>query len=259
MKNLPIILIFLFLFNCSYVSENETTVEGSEPLELTTVQKIEKRHQKEKFLSFDNVRFNIQLFFGGKERMNGTMTLATNSSQGLIELSDGNKVYFIKDKVYYSPGMNEQKVRFDAYTWSYFFLMPYKLSDEGTNWSTTEIVKMNEKWYNSQRLTFDSGTGDAPKDWYQVFSDTSSNMLQVAAYIVTANKSVEKAEEDPHAISYSNYEMLKSIPVATKWEFYGWTKTDGLTDTLGNAELSDFEFVENTDSLFIPPTNFLSI
>ena len=262
MKYIFSILFVLTLMNCSNSTKEETPSEQELKIpysELSVVQKIERRYQKEKFLSYDNVRFDIQLYFGGKERMNGTLTLATNSSQGKIEMKDGNKVYFIKDKVYFTPGMNENKARFDAYTWSYFFLFPYKLSDEGTKWSEAEKVVMNEKWYTTQRLTFASGTGDAPDDWYQVYSDTSSSLLELSAYIVTANKSVDKAEEDPHAIGYRKYEMLRSIPVATEWMFYGWTKQEGLTDTLGNAKLSNFEFIADHDSLFTPPADFSTI
>ena len=99
----------------------------------------------------------------------------------------------------------------------------------------------------------------AAGEWvYQVYSDTSNNLLQVAAYIVTANKSVEKAEEDPHAIEYSDYQLIENIPIATNWNFYGWTKTEGLTDTLGNAMLSNFVFIPDNDSLYTPPSNFLS-
>jgi hypothetical protein len=250
------LIAFSIFISCGGANKQK---EIKEEAELTQVQKIEKQHRKDLFLQQDNIQFEIQLYFGGRERINGILTYATNSSQGLIELNNGNKIYFIKDKVFYSPGMNEKKVRFDAYTWSYFFLFPYKLSDEGTIWSTSEKVEMNNKWYNSQRLTFANGTGDASDDWYQVYSDTTDNTMLVAAYIVTANKSVEKAEEDPHAIAYSNYQTIGGVPVATNWEFFGWTKTEGLTDTLGNATLSNFKFVANSDSLFIPPTNFLSL
>lgn len=260
MKYLVSILSISILMSCSNSPKEEVQSEETEIKGFTSVQLIERRHHKQDFLFQDNVKFDIKLNFGGKERMNGSMTLATNSSKGLIEMKDGNKVYFIKDKVYYTPGMNEKSVRFTAYTWSYFFLLPYKLSDEGTIWSDTEKVEMNGSWYNTQKLTFEGGTGDAPDDWYQVYSDTnkSRNFLKVAAYIVTANKSIEQAEEDPHAIQYLNYQMHGKVPFAREWKFYGWTKTDGLTDTLGNATLSNFEFVEDNDSLYTPPTEFLS-
>ncbi|MDB4088224.1 hypothetical protein N9544_01245 [Flavobacteriales bacterium] len=254
-----VLLGLSILVSCGGGNKSNIKEEAKISPEVTSVQEMEQQHQKEQFLSEDNIQFDLELYFGGKERMKGIMIFATNSSQGLLELKDGNKIYFIKDKVYYSPDMNEKRVRFDAYTWSYFFLFPYKLSDEGTIWSELEKVEMNENWYNTQKLTFKNGTGDAPDDWYQVYSDTVYNLIQVAAYIVTGNKSVEKAEEDPHAIAYKNYQYVNGIPIATNWEFYSWTKTEGLTDTLGKATLSNFKFVDDSDSLFIPPTHFLSI
>ena len=259
MKYFTVLFVASLFFGCSSPSQVEEQEKKLTYKEMTTVQRMENRHKKEKFLSFDNIKFDLELYFRGKKRLSGTLTLATNSSKGLIETKDGNKVLFINDKVYYTPGMNEKKVRFDAYTWSYFFLLPYKLSDEGTIWTETEKVIMNESWFKTQRLVFADGTGDAPDDWYQVYSDTNTDLIQVAAYIVTANKSVEKAEEDPHAIGYENYEMLEAIPIATKWGFYGWRPSKGLTDTIGNATLSNFEFVEDNDSLYSPPSNFLSI
>ncbi|MEN8927964.1 MAG: hypothetical protein ABF242_11210 [Flavobacteriales bacterium] len=257
-KNVVIFLFISFIISCGEIKE-EKEVETPIQAALTLVEKIEKEHQKEAFLKHDNIQFDLALYFGGKQRINGQLTLATNSSQGLIALESGEKVYFIKDKVFYSPGMNEKRVRFDAYTWSYFFLFPYKMSDQGTIWSGSEKRTMDEVVYNYQKLSFEDGTGDDPNDWYKVYSDTNTNRISAAAYIVTASSSVEKAEEDPHAIAYSNYKEIEGIPIAAEWKFFGWTEKEGLTDTLGNAALSNFKFVENSDSLFTPPTNFLSL
>jgi hypothetical protein len=44
-----------------------------------------------------------------------------NSTKGVIE--NGAKIIFDQDKVFYSSTIpNEESVRFDAFTWEYFFL-----------------------------------------------------------------------------------------------------------------------------------------
>ncbi len=84
---------------------------------ISFIKKIETAHQKDTFISKDAIQFYINLQFGGKERLNGKITLTTNSSEGLIELANGHKIYYKDDIVYHSPDIpNEQKVRFDAYT-----------------------------------------------------------------------------------------------------------------------------------------------
>ena len=257
--NKLLVSFFLFVFfSCSH------SIEGPEKNEDLSgskeyVKLIETSHSKDDFLKKDNIQFDIELFFGGKERLRGKMTLATNSSRGIIETKNGEKIIFKNDTTFYSPGMNKTKVRFDAYTWSYFFLFPFKLSDEGTNWTEMKYSEMNGKLYSVQGLSFDKGIGDAPDDWYQVYSDTSTNKIQVAAYIVTANKSKDEAELDPHAIAYYKYQEIEGIPLSTSWKFFGWNSSQGLTDTLGYANLSNLKFIADNDSMYVVPLNFEKI
>ena len=244
----PLLITLILLSNCN--SKSETTL----------VQKIGKAHQKEVFLNKRALKMDVNITFNGKTRLNGELILQTNSSEGLLTLKDGNQIYFNQDKVYCSPEIeNQNKVRFDAYTWSYFFLFPYKLSDEGTVWSKVESVTMNEQAYNQQKLTFKNGTGDAPDDWYIVYSNPKTNLIRVAAYIVTAGKTKAEAEKNPHAISYENYTIFEEIPIATSWKFWEWNKTEGLTKQIGNATLSNIEFIQSEEQLFKIPTDFIEI
>ncbi|MEZ4883355.1 MAG: DUF6503 family protein [Chitinophagales bacterium] len=264
---LAIVILAFIGCNSNSTTENKAKNEAANPPKTRVaiskdpfVEKVEKAHNRYGFLSKTAIQFDILLMFGGKERMNGKMTLLTNSSKGLIELQNGDKMYYVNDKVYYSPDIeNEKRVRFNAYTWSYFFLFPFKLSDEGTVWSDYEPKTMNDKSYLVHKLTFKAGTGDAPDDWYVVYADEEKHLIDVAAYIVTANKTQAEAEEDPHAIIYKNYKEVSGVPIATNWEFWGWTTKDGLTEQLGEATLSNLKFVEVEDNLFEAPEGFKEI
>lgn len=230
---LPILLIFV------------ACQPQEKPTDLVSL--VEVAHEKDAFLRFAAVQFDLNLVFGGKERLNGRITLSTNSAQGLIEFADSAKsrIYIDHERVFYTPSLeNEQRVRFDAYTWSYFFLFPYKLSDPGTIWRDYERPSLNGTTYDTQKLSFAANTGDAPDDWYIVYSDQESHLIEVAAYIVTANKSVEQAEEDPHAIQYTKYTDVQGIPLATEWIFWEWRAEEGLTKTLGKATLSNIRLLE---------------
>lgn len=259
-----IICVLLLIVSTSCKSEKKETIEAeaSEPIVenkiLTPVETIENAYNKDVFLSNEAIELDMVISFGGKERLNGKMTYLTNSTKGKIELKDGTFIYFDGEKVFHSPNLiNDKVARFDAYTWMYFLLFPTKLSDQGTIWSNVEVSKLNDKTYNTQRLTFEANTGDAPDDWYIVYSHPKTNMIDYAAYIVTVNKSTEAAESDPHAIGYSNYKKIDGVPIAHNWEFYEWSKDAGLGKVIGNTTINNVKFVTPTDDTFSIPADFI--
>ncbi len=227
-------------------------------VEAKWINNVEEAHKKRQFLEHDAIQMDLELYFGGNLRLDGKMTLATNSSAGRIDMKSGDAVLFLDDKVYVNPGYpNPESVRFTAYTWSYFFMFPYKLSDPGTQWTEPYLDELNGEEYNRAKLTFSAGTGDAPDDWYEMYSDPETNLVSTAAYIVTVNKTIEEAEEDPHAISYSNYSDVDGVPIAHDWGFWAWRPDSGLTDQLGRATLSNLKFVDGEDHFFELPDDFV--
>jgi hypothetical protein len=224
------------------------------------VDSLEYAHQKKEFLENEVISFDILIHFGGKERLNARMNLSTDSRKGRIDLADGNQIYYVDEKVYYSPDMEKiNKVRFDAYTWSYFFLLPYKLSDKGVQINDYEVLHSGSKDQTTKRLNFNSNTGDTPDDWYILYKSNETQLLSAAAYIVSANKTKEQAEEDPHVISYSNYKDIDGIPIAHKWTFSEWRENEGFTKLLGSATLSNINFSSEASNDLTSPTLFKEI
>ncbi|WP_432671190.1 DUF6503 family protein [Flavobacterium sp. SM2513] len=229
----------------------------TEEKELGFTEKVEKAHHLEAFAAKEAIQFDFNLVFGGKERMDAKLTLLTNSTKSVIEFKDGTKIIADGSKVYYSPTLaNEEAVRFDAYTWSYFFLFPYKLSDPGTIWNPYTSTEKDQANYLTEKLTFSSGTGDAPDDWYVVYADAKTHLLEKAAYIVTVRGDIEKANENPHAIQYLNYKEVEGIPIATQWAFWGWKEGTGLTEQIGKGSLSTIQFVTVNADTFTPGADF---
>ncbi|MDT8416322.1 MAG: hypothetical protein RQ864_00810 [Lutibacter sp.] len=244
----PILISIVLLIGC----KSEVKYENF-------VQKIEKAHQKKKFLSKEAIQFDLKLTFGGQEKLDAKITLLTNSSKGAIVYKNGAKIIFDNDKVFYSADIpNEESVRFDAYTWGYFFIFPYKLSDSGTKWSFYDNIEANSEDFVTQKLTFESGTGDAPDDWYVVYANKSTNLIDKAAYIVTVNGNKEEAEKNPHVINYLDYKEVEGIPIATKWLFWEWKKNVGVTKEIGNASLTNIKFIPVNSDYFKPDSSFIS-
>lgn len=251
MKRIALIPVILFSLFSGCTTTPEETLSFSEA--------VERAHAKEKFNQFEAVQFDLQLFFGGKERLNGTLSLLTNSTKGRIDYKDGRSLIFDNGKVFYSPEFTEAQASFAAYTWSYFFLLPYKITDAGSDLVATDETVLQGVRYNSKKLVFNAHTGASPDDWYILYADTATHLLRAASYIVTANKSTEEAEEDPHAIEYLSYENMKGIPIATEWRFWAWQFKQGFTDQLGEASLSNFGFYDADAFDFSPGEGMLEV
>ncbi|MFV0249249.1 MAG: heat-shock protein Hsp90 [Tenacibaculum sp.] len=208
---------------------------------------IEKKHNKETFMAKKYIRYTIDIAFGGKKRLEGVITQEPGGGKIKIEKKDGSLIVFDGTNVY-ALGIADDKLkaaRFDIFTWSYFLGFPYKLNDKGTIWSDFKTNKWGNKSLSTGKLAFKSGIGDAPDDWYIVYKNPNTHLIEGAAYIVSFGKGKEKAEKDPHAIKYNDIKMVNSIPISTNWTFHNWSLKDGYTDIIGQAKLSNIEFIEN--------------
>ncbi len=264
MKLIPLAILGLALIACQAESNKIKLTAEPEKSELATSERIapnsfvgaaEKAHHVVGFLAKEHVRFDIQLFFGGSERLNGTITMATNSTGIKIEKKDGSSLVFDGSNSFQTPDtMPTQGARFALFTWPYFFGMPYKLSDPGTIWNDFDgSDTLNKEAFDVMKLTFEAKTGDSPDDWYVVYTERESHLIRYASYIVTLTKSVAEAESDPHAIEYGDYQVANGIPVARKWKFWGWKADSGLGDQLGEANISNVSFPEVSADFYQKP------
>ncbi|MFC5046726.1 DUF6503 family protein [Aquimarina hainanensis] len=275
MKYLWIFITLLILSSCNQNKKeqslpdttNKTTVDqkeiesdkgigdGALSLGEQLINDVEKAHHKNTFLTHKAVSFDIAVRFGGKVRMDATITMATNSSKIKIQNKNGSTHLYTNDSIYIHPeNTPKQGVRFGMFTWTYFFAFPYKLSDSGTQWEFQQDRQLNDTIYQTSKLTFKKGTGDAPDDWYITFIHPENKKIQAASYIVTYgnNGDISKAEADPHLIKYEQYKEINGVPFATQWGFYGWSEKEGLKEKLGDASISNIRFIEDDNSLFTP-------
>lgn len=260
-KQLSLLALLCFLMACSTRnsdSAGNAEIQDTPPVEATPqkstiplVEQLEAAHQVDLFKSKEVVAFDLTLFFRGKKRLEARLTTTTNSDKIRLEKVDGTTAVFDGENTIVSPANAEYKgARFDIFTWQYFFMAPYKLSDPGTQWTTLSDHNIEGQDYERGKLTFDPGTGDAPKDWYIAYRNKETGMMDILAYIVTYSKSVAEAEVEPHAISYAKFQEVDGIPFATDWQFWLWTAEKGIFDQLGYAEISNIEFLEMDEALF---------
>lgn len=263
MKYFSTLLLLIVLVSCKEnTKDNPIPVEpdngigngATPPPVFSFSENIEEAHNKPAFMNQKAVSFDIALSFGGQTRLEGTVSMTTNSTGVRLDKEDGSSAVYDGEQVYLSPvSALPNGIRFDIFTWQYFFALPFKLTDPGTIWDETDKRKLDSLEYETSKLSFMEDIGDSPDDWYVIYKDPETNRLKAAAYIVTYSKDQSEAEEDPHAIVYSDYEVIDNVPFSRKWTFHGWHPEKGLGDKLGEAKISNIKFFDPSDDFFNKP------
>lgn len=231
-------------------TEQAAAVEVQSPVQQM-LENVEQAHNKKAFLDKEMVQFDINLSFGGQTRLDGTVTMSTDSRFIRVDKKDGTSIVYDGENVWITPqDADLQGARFDIFTWSYFFALPYKLSDPGT---ITELVS-SENNQEVIRLSFEQGTGDAPDDWYEIYVNDQTNAIDYAGYIVTyGGTSVDQAAQNAHAIGYDEFKTINGIPIAHEWKFYNYQNTVDTSTVIGNASLTNLSFSTIDKSKFLKP------
>ncbi|TRO65380.1 DUF6503 family protein [Christiangramia sabulilitoris] len=265
MKKLISLFVLLLLIGCKQnSSEKRIPVEpnngigdgATPPPVLSFSENIEEAHNKVAFMNRPAISFDIKLQFGGKTSLEGKVSMTTNSSKVRLDRADGASVIYDGEQVHISPASaTSDRARFNVFTWQYFFAMPFKLTDPGTVWEEEKNRVLDSLQYQTAKLSFGSNIGDSPDDWYVVYKDPETSRLKAAAYIVTFSKDREKAEEDPHAIVYSDYTNVENVALATKWSFHNWNEENGLGEKLGEAVITNIKFFDPQEGYFTAPAD----
>jgi hypothetical protein len=218
------------------------------------VSPIEKAHNASAWRTKDGILATFRSILGGKVRLEGRMLTNPTASKTRLELKDGTVIVFDGKTCWMSPpDAGFERARFHSLTWPYFLAAPMKLRDPGAHLEDLGKMELLDREYDTAKLTFDAGVGDAPQDWYILYRDRESGRLHAMAYIVTYFGTDAPPAKDPHAITYENFEDVSGVPVATLWRFWNWSEEDGLQEQLGQFEITDIKFVTPEAEAFKAP------
>lgn len=254
-----LLIIIATTFTFSGCTSKESRSKQSE-ISNADVKKVDTAHKSKALFKYESVSFDLNLIFGGKEAFKGRVYTMTNSSAIRLDYSSGKKLLIHNGDIYtYADPVPTKKMsdRFALFTWQYFFMAPYKLGDQGTNWNERESITIDGQEYKSLMLTFDNGTGDAPDDWYILHPNPVTHLIEHMGYIVTGGRtSAADAEANAHAITYAEYKNIEGIPFAHRWIISDYTKDVGIEKQIGSATISNIK-LEKAGDTFDPKKDFL--
>ncbi len=191
----------------------------------------------------------------GDKSWQGTYTMDRAMSLVRLDLKDGTTVVFDGKEVWMTPADSKfNRPRFWIFTPPYFALLPFKLRDQGARLALVESKGVALDGSDDAKLTFAAGTGDAPDDWYLLYRDRRSGLLEATVYIVTYARDATKAATEPHILRYLDFKTMDGVTLATRWQFFNWNEAQGQHGAmLGEWTLANVKFVAVAPATFQRP------
>lgn len=143
-------------------------------------------------------------------------------------------------------------LRFWALTPLYLAAQPLVLDGEVVNLELLPQVNYKDALQDVVKVTFDSGTGDAPDDYYILYLDAKTHLLSALRYIVSYPGYFPNGGNNPEKfMELVNRKTFNGINFPLKFNTY-WSTEDGLPkgEPITTIELSDIAFQNRLEEGF---------
>lgn len=136
--------------------------------------------------------------------------------------------------------------RFLALLNYYFLNLPWLTRDPGVVLGPPQEGRLwdDPTKYVSIRMTFGSGVGDTPDDYYVLYIDPATYRLKACEYIVTYSSLLPEGvtATPPHILVYEDYSRVENLLVPTRFTIYELDQT-----VYASCEISDWSFSQPFD------------
>ena len=145
--------------------------------------------------------------------------------------------------------------RFWSLTPYYFVAMPFVLADPGVNLALDDSMEAEGRTYETVRVTFDAGTGDAPDDYYVLLLDPETDHVGGVRYVVSYPGFFPDGGTTPERLMlYDGAQTASGITLQEGFRSFAWTG-EGPGEPAARGTVSALRFVPDApDSLFAMPT-----
>ncbi len=203
----------LLLFSCLITMGCSKKLAFDHPARLAYIKPLEEYHGFDTWMN--QKAFQAEFHSDVHETMSGTITFTTNMSHCRMDVNDGSCIVWDGEKCWVSPpNVDYEEPRFKILTYVYFYLQPFKFSDQG---SFIELLDQERIIHGRPcdvaRMTFSPDLGPAPEDWYLIFKDQKTQRLLTTAYINTYGSGLnEIAQITGSSCTYEDIRPMPSHP-----------------------------------------------
>ena len=222
------LLVFLSLalittFGCSTPSPQ---VDQLEPGREVVARMIEAHGGLEKWRSAPTVSFEAALLPPGADApLVHRVTVEQGARRAYLDFPGMNaKISWDGEKAWSENWKGPFPPRFFALLSYYFMNLPWLAADPGVNLSEPGTGKLwdDPTEYITVKMTFDSGVGDTPDDYYILYIDPKNYRLRAAELTVTyADVLPPDVDVMTDIIVYEEFATVDGLTVPTKCSIYG--------------------------------------
>ncbi len=133
-------------------------------------------------------------------------------------------------------------VRFWSLTPYYFVGIPFVLADEGITLSLLEPDTLGGNTYDLVKVTFGTGVGDAPDDYYVVYIAQDDNQVEAIRYIVSYPGYFPDGGHAPEKLmTYEGAQTVEGVILPERYRTFWW-KDEQVAEHITNISLSEVAF-----------------
>ncbi len=205
-------------------------------------------------------RFNYQPLDGSTPR-DSYQTIDTWSNRAKhTSMTDSTAHFGWNGKTAWMQAKDSTAFAYDTKFWAltpiYFLGQPFILDGQGVNLELLPQKVYKEKNNDVVKVTFDSGTGDAPDDYYILYFDANSHQLSVIRYIVSYPGYFKKGQHLPEKfMDVGEFKTVEGIILPTFFKTHWLVENDMPGEYITKIEVSDIGFVQHLASNYFDAPN----
>lgn len=228
------------VFSCgNSKSESNSLSPGEKKGEEILNKSIAAHGGMERWDSFEGLSYNLMNSGQSLYQITQLKDRRTYSKADSFSLGNDGKVAWSLPNAEKVPG---KSAAFYYNLDFYFVAIPFVLKDKGVHTSYEGQTIIQDKAYETLKVTFGDAVGTSPEDVYFLYLDPETYLLRILTYSVSFfNK---EAATINSAKVYSEYKDVQGILMPHKMQNYQWK--DGLmgANTNHDRDFSDFKFIE---------------
>ncbi len=199
--------------------------------------------------------FNYQPLDGGEPRNTNQVVDSWSARARHFSAADSTQQFGWDGKDAWVKAKDSTVFNYNTRFWSltpYFFIgQPFVLEGKGTNLELLDQVEFKDNLYHVVKVTFDSGTGDAPDDYYVLYFNTRSRKLEVIRYIVSYPGYFEKGKHLPEKfMELSGQQTVDGIMFPENYKTYWLNEENKPGEHITDIKLSEIKFLPDLESSY---------
>lgn len=203
-------------------------------------------------------RFNYQPLDGSTQRDSYQIIDTWSNKAKHTSTADSTAHFGWNGKTAWVQAKDSTAFAYDTKFWAltpiYFLGQPFILDGQGVNLELLPQQVYKEKTNDVIKVTFDSGTGDAPDDYYILYFEVDSHQLSVIRYIVSYPGYFKKGEHLPEKfMEVDAYKTVDGIKFPTLYKTHWLAENDMPGEYITKIDVSDIHFVKNIEPDFFDP------